>query len=276
MSPSFCWNLLLILGVSFMIKRSACLVCQVEKFELLMNTNEHSNFYTCNPVTFRDDDTTYDVPEAHYTLELPKPLQQEYGERIARKEDTYLSVPDGGLVNATIYVPNPNAVSFISLPGKNSRSRKLEGAFWNNGARLKLLPIRILTSDAMTPSFKVDDMYKYLFADANSLKWQFHRCSTGQLTVEPTDIGVLNVHVDSPSSSDRSVLVNEATTAAIRKIGVRQGTTLSSLLDYADLIMFITPPMGDDWVAFGSVGGRTSVYNDKWGAYLAVQMHEMG
>lgn len=261
---AFCW-----------VEDSLSLLCHVSEFEVVDETDSKSRFYACNPIISHGD--LYNISETHYTLELTESLQEQYQIQITKKEDTYLSIPDGEIrtEDASIFVPDPRIASFVFLPGVLSR-RKLEVEFWSNGARLRVLPIRILTNDGKKPSYKADDLYKYIFADTNSLKWQFHRCSVGKLTIEPTSIGVLNVNVDQPASIYRDALVNEATTVAIRKLGDLVGTSsISSLQDYADLIMFITPPM-DGWVALGFIGGRVSVYNDKWGAFLGVQMHEIG
>ena len=232
---------------SLIIGNVNSLICEVSELELLLETKEHSSFYACNPITLHGD--TYDITEAQYTLELNESLKEEYKIRRAAKQDTFLSIPDGEILsnNASIYAPNPSDVRFISLSGENSR-RKLNVEFWNNGAKLRLLPIRILTNDGKTPTYNGDDLYKFIFADSNSLKWQFHRCSIGKLNIEPTNIGVLNVNVDKPASSDTTALVNEATTVAIQMLSNLEGkSSISSLTDYADLIMFITPPTGG-WV----------------------------
>lgn len=261
-------NILLIISfVLCSLRDVRSLICQINEYEILVAINEQQSSYGCNPTSFQGD--TIRISDIHYKIDLPKSIIDEYKTIVASKQDAFLSIPDGEILIdvASIDIPDPFALSFVSLSEKNT-DRHLTAEFWKNG-RLRLLAVRILTNDENKPSFTADELYKVLFADANSLKWQMHRCSAGKLSFEPTDIGVLNIHVDMPATGDYTALVNLATSEAQRKLGV------SSVQDYADLIMFITPPM-DGWVAYGSVGGRITGYNDKWGAYLSVQMHEIG
>ena len=109
-----------------------------------------------------------------------------------------------------------------------------------------------------------------------SLRNQYSACSSGKLHVEPSSLGAIDVRVNQYSSqSNNKQAVNEATTAALVQVNSQTGQSYTSLLDYADMVLFVTPELGD-FLAYASVGGGQSVYNDKWGGFVASQMHETG
>ena len=128
------------------------------------------------------------------------------------------------------------------------------------------------------PDYSADQLYELIFQDPVSIKWQFYKCSAGDLRIEPTNLGVVDVTIDAKVNSvSKNQAVNMATTEVIKAIRAEHSAYANArrLRDYADLTLFVTPDMGK-WLAYASLGGSTSVYNNKWGAYLSVPMHEIG
>jgi hypothetical protein len=273
------------------------LLCHVRQFEILLERNDREDFFVCNVVHVIEDGTLH-IDSNQYSIQLSDEFLLEVKRRVVKKELTFVSI-HGATINeasASIHIPIRSSPKFVTFP-EDTLNRHLQSTRWwdtVSDGTASVLPIKIRTNDGQQPTYSDDDIYNYLFVEASSLKWQFHACSFGKFTVEPTDLGVLTIDIDVPVGTDYNLLVNKATTAAIQKIyqlkgindpvinsplsSIRGDTIIndsSTLLQFADMVLFITPPMSG-WVAFGSVGGRTSVYNDKWGAYLSVQMHEMG
>jgi hypothetical protein len=126
------------------------------------------------------------------------------------------------------------------------------------------------------PIYGKDELYRIAFQDQVSIRNQYRACSFGKLRVEPSSLGVVNARVNRNTfQSTNKQAVNDASEAALGLVNSATGQSYTSLTEFADLILYVTPQMGD-FLAYASVGGGQSVYNDKWGGFVASHMHETG
>eukprot|EP00957_Ditylum_brightwellii_P145111 11052565-Ditylum_brightwellii.AAC.1 len=80
-------------------------------------------------------------------------------------------------------------------------------------------------------------------------------------------VAEVKISIDA-SGNDDTTVVNEATITA-SSIGLN--------LAVYDHVMYCLPPgTSGGWIAYASMPGRKSVYNDNWCSYVSVQMHEIG
>ena len=87
---------------------------------------------------------------------------------------------------------------------------------------------------------------------------------------------MIDVRVDLPSSvGNHQTVVNAAAEAATRYLYDNNYGSYAQIRDYADMVLYIVPNMGN-WLAYGSVGGGVSVYNGQWGGFISSIMHETG
>ncbi|TDR19454.1 hypothetical protein [Marinicella litoralis] len=111
--------------------------------------------------------------------------------------------------------------------------------------------------------------------DAVNLASQYSACSYDQfnfLAAQGQHIvdGVVQLTIDMD--------VQGISSGTVRNAVVTAGNELfGSLFSQADHIMFALPPNTDgSWIAYASVNGSSSVYNDNWATYVSAQMHELG
>jgi hypothetical protein len=251
------------------------LVCQVTVFEIVNDaTNgvtDSADFYECQVVL----GTTLD--SVRFTLELPESLAAEQKALVLddSQDVFYVKIPNGSvdLTQASIVVPDANAISLISPPhGLAPPGRRLAAPT----GTISAVVIRITDNSRSSPSFSASELYQSHFGNQVSLKWQYHKCSAGKLRIEPAPVAILDVTVNRRAASSNSQqMVQAAEQEALNVLRTRHGRSHSSLRDYAGITIFVTPPMGN-WLAYASIGGGLSVYNDKWGGYIASIMHEVG
>jgi hypothetical protein len=255
-------------------------------------------FYGCYPV---DDGTVSDL---QYTIDLPVGVVQQQPDDSEDDVNWWVAVPDGTIDTATavVVIPDPDTVYTASdAPGRrllsslvvpqDHHSRRLASALGD----LSVLVVYIKTNDAQ-PTPSQETVYETCFENEISLKWQYHHCSRGQLNLEPTAMDVLTVNVDMniiDQNVRQTVLVNAAEELAIQAINDfynlngSNGNTITTVTgrvvsqitntrQYSDLVLFIVPPGTGNWLAYASVGGGLSVFNDKWGIYLSAVAHEVG
>ncbi len=111
--------------------------------------------------------------------------------------------------------------------------------------------------------------------DEVNLSSQFSACSYGQLNLIPaqgTNItdGVVQLSIDMD--------VQGVSRGTVRNAVVAAGNALfGSLNAQADHILFALPPnTSGGWIAYGSINGSYTTYNDRWATYVSAQMHELG
>jgi hypothetical protein len=230
-------------------------------------------FYGCYPLTGNI------VSELHYTVQLPNAIvaAQPAPDNL---DQWWVAVPGGTIdtVNAAVVVPDATTMYTASGPPAGRRlsqqqldrhhSRRLASATGD----LTVLVVYIRTRDA-DPSFSTDTAYETVFSNPVSLKNQFKACSQGKLILNPTALSVLDVTVPMSVNADKNAIVTAAEKIAVAKI---DDASITNTRQYADLVMYIVPPGNGDWLAYASVGGGMSVYNDEWGKYLSAMAHEIG
>jgi hypothetical protein len=235
-------------------------------------------FYGCYPVTGNE------VSELHYTIVLPdavvavQPAQKDL-------DNWWVAIPGGtiDIMTDAVVIPDASTVHTATGPPAGRRlnqlqlerhhSRRLADA----KGTLKVLVVYIRAKDA-SPTPSTNTVYETAFQNEVSLKSQFARCSLNQLQLEPTALGVLDVTVNMKvSGTDKTQFVNAAEDMALARIQAITGdTSITNTRQYADLVMYIVPPGTGNWLAYASVGGGISVYNDEWGIYLSATAHEIG
>jgi hypothetical protein len=240
---------------------------------------ENEVFYGCYPI--QKDNT---VSELHYTLELPDAVVAEIPEDL----DNWWIVVPGGSTNgdkARVDVPDADSIYTADGPPTGRRlsisqkeldrhhSRRLQTA--TGTKKVLVVYIRALDAD---PTASVNTVYQTTFENEVSLKHQYARCSRGLLELEPTELGVVDVTVNlSVDNTDKTAFVNAAEDLALLRIqDITGDLSITNTRQYADLIMFIVPPGTGNWLAYASVGGGLSVYNDEWGIFLSATAHEIG
>lgn len=248
---------------------------QEETFECRLSLFSHlqsdrsvatKDCYMCSPLI------NGRVSGEEYEIEIDDKVKSVYAERSKDELEVVLAI-NGATINetaATITYESASALSVLEPTARNIRRQMLE-----NEGQYKVLAIRIILNDAQ-PYFTKENLYKLLFQDRISLRNQYKACSWGKVLIEPSSRGVIEVRVGlSSTTSSHQQVVNAATRAALDYLQSQGVGTFTGLREYADMVLYITPSMGD-WLAYASVGGGTSVYNDKWGGYVASVMHETG
>ncbi len=111
--------------------------------------------------------------------------------------------------------------------------------------------------------------------DPVNLASQYTACSYSQLNFMPAQdqnitAGVVQLSIDMD--------VEGVSRGTVRNEVIAAGNSLfGSLFAQADHIMFALPPNTDgNWIAYASVNGSSSVYNNNWATYVSAQMHELG
>ena len=247
------------------------LTCRLTLFEFLENESQPKSrhAYMCTPVTSGKGavgDQQYEI-----LTELNDALRKEHKQAMMDGLETFVEITDAVLdpLNAHITLTTSSEIRLSEQHRK--RRRKLapkEGS-------LKALVVRIVMNDKQ-PMYDKSELYQITFQERVSLRGQYAACSFGKLQVQPTALGVVDARVNQYSTrTSNKAAVNEATTAALSYVNAQTSSQYTSLLEYADMVLFVTPDLGD-WLAYASVGGGTSVFNDKWGGFVASVMHETG
>jgi type II secretory pathway pseudopilin PulG len=247
------------------------ITCRLSLYEFI-DSQDHPNqkrpAYMCSPVlpNGKVGDREYEVSA------VDDSLRAEHRQTMDDGLETFVTITKCVVNEETAHVRLTDG-SQISLSSVYHRKRRRKLAVAEG--TLKALVVRIVMNDKQ-PMYSRDDLYRITFQESVSLRNQYSACSSGKLRVEPSSLGAIEVRVNQYSSqSSNKQAVNEATTAALAHVNSQTGQSYTSLMDYVDMVLFVTPELGD-FLAYASVGGGQSVYNDKWGGYVASQMHETG
>jgi hypothetical protein len=258
------------------------LICRLETYDVSSRSavNNH-RFVVCRPLNADNIASPLEyrlTPEP--TAEVMKQIFQP-GQHMA-----VVSLDQATIEEATAQVVVHDWRRISLLPELTLQQLSLRSSSHGRRRRLQpsmgkftLLPILITTSDGKSPTYTPDELFSYLFTGPGSVKNQYYDCSFGQLTIEPTAMKVMEVSIDQTvwdGNNDAGVLANAATIQALRSIQSRVDPTMASLDDYADLIMFVTPEMPKDWVAYANIDGGRSFFNNEWAGVLSTVMHELG
>jgi len=255
------------------------LICQVMLNHVLHEPGQehgrdHINnaMYTCHPVF--NGTVTPLMYELNDDVLTPN-IKREHHRRLMERQDMFISIPAAILVeqgSKVVVMDSDNLnVEIVQGPITDDRNnRQLQEAI----GTLKVLVLRIISSDS-EPSVSAEQLYNLMFVDDISMKNQFHRCSFGKLNVEPTRYGVLDVPIKmNVQGLERTDVVNKAYQVAPDLL---RSTSVSDVREIADAVMFVLPPgTAGSWTAFGTIGGKQSMYNDRWASYIGATMHEIG
>jgi hypothetical protein len=234
-------------------------------------------FYGCYPVNA----DTGAVSDLHYLVDVPPSLDLSDSFTDA---DWWMSVPGGSIdaSTSTVTVPDASKLAVTTVQPALVEHRYLSTKHASRHlaetkGNLKVLVVYIEAADAV-PTPSAQDIYLSVFENEVSLKWQYYHCSNEQLKLEPTELNVLTVKLDlKVAKNDQIAMVNAAEQAAVSAIqDVTGDSTFGNSRQYADLVLYVVPPGTGNWLAYASLGGGMSVYNDLWGLYLAAQAHEVG
>lgn len=242
------------------------ITCRLSFFEFrYQNDVRLRNAHTCSPMV------NGAFGDLEYEILIDDATVQAYSHHTQNGYDCIISVTKATIDerNARIIL-SPESEFTLLDPEQHKRRRKLAASIGS----LRVLVIRITVKDKQC-QYSASDLYRYVFSDSVSVKHQYQRCSFNKLIINPTEIGVMEVFVDLYSSSSSQEVINAASVQALSYLSSRGYGTYSSIRDFADLMIFVTPDLGP-WLAYASVGGGTSVFNDRWGGYLATLMHETG
>jgi Gametolysin peptidase M11 len=134
-----------------------------------------------------------------------------------------------------------------------------------------------VTSNAIgVPTISSDALYRAFFSDSNSLKHQMNRCSAGQLSLNPSNYGIIDIVIDGVSmGTSRADVVAVAEQAARAYVG-----NPPNIRDISDHVVFVLPDRGDGFVGNAEicpngVAGISS-FGDQHAGHLSVIMHELG
>jgi len=257
------------------------LLCHVILYDITLGKGDTSNFYLCTPIIDQV------LAETNYRIQLPTEyanLVVQQGSQVMELQDAIIDADKTTIVSfSSCELASEQVVQALQQRhphtahhSRRHRDRDRHDRHLATAAKgsLTLLAILITDSQGKSPIYTPEDLYSLLFVGDGSVKSQYYACSFGQLSLEPTSLGVIRVPVDVSLVNDKDdpqILVNAAAVAALQYLPA--GTAV--LEDYADLTMFVTPSHAD-WVAYAAVGGTRSVFNDSFGGYLAAVMHEIG
>jgi len=145
--------------------------------------------------------------------------------------------------------------------------------------------VRVVAGNGVEPTHGPEDTSNNVFYDEACLRSQYAACSRNQLSIQPfegtTDTGVeisggvASVAIDidpvwnpKKKKGNKDEFVVRANTMATEQLG--------NLPEQFDLVLFCMPPGTGDWMAFATINGWDSYYNDESCGSVSAQLHEIG
>ena len=126
-----------------------------------------------------------------------------------------------------------------------------------------------------SPSATIDQLWGSIFTNGNSVKHQLARCSAGQLQLNPTNWGVMDIYINAYQNTNQGDLAQMAEAAALQAIG----GGYSDIRQAAKHIIFVIPNRGNNFVGSAEVCPNgvsgTSFFGDTYALSLSVLMHEL-
>lgn len=248
------------------------LTCHLSAIDLQFEDGEGEKVYAC---TINDNENT--LGGRMYSIDLPEDFVNDNRDCIMNGE-CYADI-EGAMTNEsgaipTIDVPFAAAMSVVDKSEVANGDRRRELAI--TGPRA-ILVVRTTGADrSCTPSSS--DLAGSIYGSGsdtivNNMNAQYNRCSQNQLSFEGvTGDNVVNGVVDvtieeNIDGTDIFSITNSMFEAASAAVG-------SSLNKAPNHIMYIVPRGTEfrgsqGWVAFATVGGYNSWYNDSWGNRLS-------
>ena len=230
------------------------LLCELVLNEVMYEKNvfggkQSEEFISCHPV---EDETGF-VSPLMYSLNLPDSLLRESRQRLVKNEEVYVFVPGGKLSKNDVIVPNPASIKIVKHEQASRRKRQLAERRRPVVGKFKVLMLRVIANDS-EPDFSARTLHYLTFEDKISLKHQMAKCSFGQLEIEPTEYGVLDVRIDMDIAG---VFHNEAVNAAYKAAVKLVKEDVRDVRELADGVMLVIPPGSKgSWAAFGALNGK--------------------
>ena len=267
------------------------ILCRVVKIMEAEQDGTDLESFGCDPI-YPEVPGTYDLPSIpHLTEQVSEPL--------LKGNPVYLKIPEGSFSGDLVHIPFPRRVEVFHPTGRMlEKERKLKPSPFKQNIAVM---IRVSTRDAQ-PDFSAEELRRYLFQmDRPSPKQQFEACSMHQTTLVEPEFGVLDVYVDENIADTTHRSLPNLAEAVVNTQIMPNGIT--NIRKYADLIMYVIPSgLGAHWAAYAVMNGKLvstamevdypsaythlshllsfetyqSVYNNAWGAYMGVVMHEVG
>ncbi|GKY94366.1 hypothetical protein MPSEU_000402500 [Mayamaea pseudoterrestris] len=248
-------------------REQSTITCALSRVEMLISIQpmQSQDVFHCNPIV-----DGVETSDAH-TLELDEATAQLYSSRAEGGQDVTATITNAYIddLQAQVILSSDSTITFLQADFRKRRRKLIEST-----GSYSMLVIRVELMNA-APTFSASQLYSYIFAQAVSLKNQYYACSAGKLVISPAPAGAITVRVSLSTGNSQQSVVNAAQTAAVSYLNSVYGQRYTDLHEHADMFMFVLPYMGN-WLAYATVGGSTSVYNDKWGGYVASNMHETG
>lgn len=246
------------------------------------NHSGPSDTITCQPIV-NNTVTPYSYSFASIENTATRELLEAARPKLRRGESVYLALHEAHVHQGRLLSHSQATLHDSSSPIPHRRLSLPEPI----GTRSALV-LRIVATDA-APTPSRDELHYYLFDASISLQSQLLACSSGQLSIVPTSLGVIDVVVPMASKgANYQDLVNAAYDAGVLQVRSQAAgySSLTDLRDAADLLLFVLPPNtvsyeGStseaqwDWAAYGAIPGQQSVFNDAWITYLACPAHEL-
>lgn len=224
---------------------------------------QHEEFVSCIPVGREEGvaSKVENVPvnSGMYSLDIPDWLiQQELSRLMDGQEAVIVAIPGATLTLDSVVVPDPNQIVVISEPSRSLRSdasfakQRALGRKPASKGSLSVTTLRVSLLDS-EPDYTSEELYQLLYGSEISFREQYIKCSSGQLVMEPSTYGVMDVQVNLTLATMTSVgaLVNEAMLVANGMIEESNG-----ILANTDLLMIDLPPGTGDWAAYATISGK--------------------
>jgi hypothetical protein len=121
-----------------------------------------------------------------------------------------------------------------------------------------------------SPRTSAQELNNYVFDHDYSLGKQLSRCSAGALSIKQSAYGIIDLPISASSPNNHEALI-----AAANQVLMWKYPSVGGIRNMADHTIFVVPSVGNDWVGWGEVGNRITMFNDAMALSLSSLMHEV-
>jgi len=161
----------------------------------------------------------------------------------------------------------------VEEPGAETKDQQDRNVSSSHHQRTVVI-IRVITAAGSAPTVSSSDLYQAVFSDEVSLKHHLSKCSAGQVQLEPTSYGILDVHLDTNRFTSRRDMMD----AAVQGAAIYTSSTSILHDDDVDHILIVlpqgVPTNSTSWAEIGP-GAKFSIFQDTWALSLSSLMHEV-
>ena len=267
--------------VSSFTVQNANILCEIRILDVdFPDASNHSDAHKDEVVVCISSSTTVSNVSQTYEIELPREYSWSNGDMVMLQGPLTIDFERARLIpsNVTDWVTMSRP---LDAKGHNRQLR--------SASNLRLTLVVRVTYRGRQPTLTASELQGRIFGRGpdkliNSLRSQLEACSHGKYLVriprhDEIENGLMEVLVSQslPPSED-SVLVLE--NRVMRVVTARLGEAWMSRLSH---ILLVFPQHNDirfngnpDYLAYGYVGGRISVYRNTWAGKLSALVHEVG